>query len=211
MKRTLFCLVVLILIGARPDFLLAKELPDAAKSTAGKDSLNKQLSVEQATQLVRVNIFQKNPNMNPTYTFSLEEWTTEDIWRQLSAQVFRMKEGELKTGEEGCGLLIKEGQIYWLGGCFGGSGLMSLCVADLNYDQHPELIYSYSWGAGIHRSEIALYTEQSSQPQVIRWKDAYLGDIFLNKIDQDTIVVEERSRTTNETAAPSVTLGKLVL
>ena len=69
---------------------------------------------------------------------------------------------------------------------------MSLCVADLNHDQQPELIYSNSYGSGIVRSMIGAYVEHNGQPQFIRWEGAHPDDLFLNKVNPSTVLVEVR-------------------
>ena len=49
------------------------------------------------------------------------------------------------------------GSIYHIGTGFGGSGTTSFAVADLNSDGNPELYYTFSWGSGMHRSQIGYF------------------------------------------------------
>ena len=51
-------------------------------------------------------------------------------------------------------LLVYEDKTYPLGDCFGGLGVTSFAIADLNEDGAFELYFTFSWGSGIIRSQI---------------------------------------------------------
>jgi hypothetical protein len=53
--------------------------------------------------------------------------------------------------------LLYEGTIYTLGESFGGYGVTTFAVADLNKDGMKELYFTYSWGSGIHRSQVGYF------------------------------------------------------
>jgi len=53
--------------------------------------------------------------------------------------------------------LLYDGIVYPLGEWFGGFGVTSMALADLNGDQKPELYFTYSWGSGLHRSHAAYF------------------------------------------------------
>lgn len=53
--------------------------------------------------------------------------------------------------------LLYKGKVYPLGEWFGGYGLTSMALADLNGDQKPELYFTYSFGSGLHRSNAAYF------------------------------------------------------
>jgi len=59
--------------------------------------------------------------------------------------------------------LLYEGAVYPLGEWFGGCGVTSMALADLNGDQAPELYYTYSWGSGLHRSLAAYFDPAAMQ------------------------------------------------
>ncbi|WMJ89195.1 M56 family metallopeptidase [Anaerocolumna sp. MB42-C2] len=54
-------------------------------------------------------------------------------------------------------LLLYEDKIYPLGEWFGGYGLTSMSLFDLDGDQKPELYFTYSFGSGLHRSNAAYF------------------------------------------------------
>jgi len=53
--------------------------------------------------------------------------------------------------------LLYEGEIYPLGEWFGGLGITSMVLNDLNQDGKCELYFTYSWGSGIHSSHAAYF------------------------------------------------------
>lgn len=59
--------------------------------------------------------------------------------------------------------LLYEDKIYPLGMWFGGYGLTSMALADLNGDEMPELYFTYSFGSGLHRSHAAYFDPVAKQ------------------------------------------------
>lgn len=59
--------------------------------------------------------------------------------------------------------LLYEGNIYPLGEWFGGFGVTSMALADMEGDGVPELYFTYSWGSGLHRSHAAYFNPAAKQ------------------------------------------------
>jgi hypothetical protein len=53
--------------------------------------------------------------------------------------------------------LLFEGESYPIGRGFGGYGITSMALADLDKDGTQELYYTYSWGSGMHRAQVAYF------------------------------------------------------
>lgn len=53
--------------------------------------------------------------------------------------------------------LLYNGQVYHIGIGFGGYGITSIALADLNKDDCYELYYTFSCGSGIHQSSVAYF------------------------------------------------------
>ncbi len=53
--------------------------------------------------------------------------------------------------------LLYENRIYPMGEWFGGFGVTSMALHDLNEDGKQELYFTYSFGSGLHRSHIAYF------------------------------------------------------
>ena len=144
---------------------------------------SERLSLSEATVLVRQEIFRLTPTMNPSADFPLKELTTSEVWDRLHAQVFAVT-----SGARVCQAYVTQNrQVHPLGEGFGGSGVMSMCVADLNGPGQPGLVFSYSWGSGEHRSIVAIWTGGAT------WTDAKPAllehDLWLERTDDQHIHV----------------------
>lgn len=64
-------------------------------------------------------------------------------------------------------------EIFSIGTCFGGYGITSMALADLNRDGQYELYYTFSWGSGLHRSQIGYFDPVSKEVTVF---DDFLQD-----------------------------------
>lgn len=53
--------------------------------------------------------------------------------------------------------LLYDGEIYKLGGGFGGYGVTSFAISDIDTDGNEELYFTFSWGSGIHRSQVGYF------------------------------------------------------
>lgn len=53
--------------------------------------------------------------------------------------------------------ILCDGEVYSIGTCFGGYGMGSMALGDLNRDGQYELYYTFSWGSGIPRSQIGYF------------------------------------------------------
>lgn len=53
--------------------------------------------------------------------------------------------------------LLYKDDIYAMGEWFGGFGVTSMAICDLNSDKMPELYFTFSWGSGLHRSHAAYF------------------------------------------------------
>lgn len=142
---------------------------------------DKRLSLAEATLAVRQEVFRSNPKMNPAAEFPLRELTTPEIWDRLHAQVFMVTDG-VYVDES---YIIDHGKTSLIGAGFGGHGIMSLCVADLAGDGRPELVFTYSFGSGIHRSMVGIWTVGD------KWAAADLAlmneDLSLSKTDDHNV------------------------
>jgi hypothetical protein len=76
--------------------------------------------------------------------------TPDYIYSETGCRIFKYSES--------CETFLQtDGQIYSLGTGFGGFGLTDLQLCDFDRNGQADLLYTYSWGSGIHRSEIGLF------------------------------------------------------
>jgi hypothetical protein len=86
-------------------------------------------------------------------TVPVIEMTTAEIWNRLGVQVFQVSDDIFMVDT----FLVRRGRVTQLGIGFGGFGVNSLAVTDLDRDGQAELLYTYSFGSGIHPSRLGMY------------------------------------------------------
>ncbi len=79
--------------------------------------------------------------------------------------------------------LMFENHIYTLGTGFGGYGLTSLALADSNDDGKQELYFTFSYGSGIHRSQVGYFDPARSE--VIVFEDSIMDKDIELSTDRD--------------------------
>ncbi|MCM1298734.1 MAG: hypothetical protein NC228_04120 [[Eubacterium] siraeum] len=91
--------------------------------------------------------------------------------------------------------ILYDGEAYSIGICFGGLGITSMALADLDKDGAYELYYTFSWGSGLHRSHVGYFDPIDKEIHVFE-DDALLnsdmmltvnnsGDLCVNSADLD--------------------------
>lgn len=101
-------------------------------------------------------------SINYGYEFSYDSVyniTPPDVAEGMDCQIFKCNTSCLS-------ILMYNGDCYVLGLSFGGYGVVDMLLYDYTGDGVPELLYTYSWGSGIHRSCAAYFdfTTSTSVP-----------------------------------------------
>lgn len=74
--------------------------------------------------------------------------------------------------------IMYDGDIYSIGRCLGGFGITSMALADINKDNQYELYYTFSWGSGIHRSQIGYFNPADKEVTILDYS-FYFSDMML--------------------------------
>lgn len=86
--------------------------------------------------------------------------TPDEIAKETSAQIFKFSDS--------CATYIYlNGQSYPLGEGVGGYGFVNAVPCDFDHDGNTDILYTYSWGSGIHRSLVAVFNTQTMESTVI--------------------------------------------
>lgn len=86
--------------------------------------------------------------------------TPERIAEETSAQIFKFSDS--------CATFIYlNSQVYPLGEWFGGYGFVNAVLCDFDHDSNSDILYTYSWGSGLHRSLVAVFNTQTMENTVI--------------------------------------------
>lgn len=122
-----------------------------------KECINPALAAKQIAD----HLTKETPNLQLGPDYSVHELTTMAVWKELGLQVFQVR-GNARRHETYA--LIGQKTVP-LGRAFGGDGVTSLAVADLDGDGKKELLYSFNWGSGIHRSQIGILESWRKTPR----------------------------------------------
>jgi hypothetical protein len=125
----------------------------------------------------------------------LKDVTPPEVWRRLGGQIFKQADFT-GTVDEVDSYFIRNRSATSLGIGFGGSGLISACVSDLDGDGRPELLFTYSWGSGLHRSHLAMLRFDGLNPEKTEADFVYRNyDMsFVRSSDREISVVANGKR-----------------
>lgn len=82
--------------------------------------------------------------------------TPESMKENSDYQIF-------KYDKSSASFLLYGGEVYPLGEWFGGLGVTSMALADMDSDGESELYFTYSWGSGLHRSHAAYFKPSAKE------------------------------------------------
>jgi hypothetical protein len=149
----------------------------AACASARKPVAPERVDLARAEELVRAEIFRENPQMNPAAQFPLFEIENAAAWESMSVQLFQVGPGA--TTEACETFALRHGQVARLGTGFGGMGVGSTLVSDLDADGSPDLLFVYSWGSGRHRSQVGMLSIAGGALRTLPCEWSSDGDVFL--------------------------------
>jgi hypothetical protein len=157
--------------------------------------------------LIRAYLHRQKPKLK-VGSFPLQGLSGEQVWEAIHGQVFRATAGPFADES----FLIRGDQVVPLGTAIGGHGLTSLVVSDLDEDGIAELLFTYSFGSGIHQSRIGVFAPAYDSRRTHEGGVSYHGDLGLYAHDRAGVgvgVVEvEQADLTLRYLTP---LGDLVL
>lgn len=170
---------------------------DAAPEPMQKGADMKRVSVEEATALIRKEL-KKADATAPIGAIPLQDLTTDAVWEKLGVQVFKVKyTDELPSTPT---FVVKRDQAVPIGIDFGGDGVTAICAADLRGDGKPLLAFSYSWGSGIHRSQLGALDWNGKTPKEFGVSQSLFlpADWHVRAVDAKTVRVEGAGHTFGE-------------
>lgn len=135
------------------------------------------ITLERATELVRAEVLRENPEVNPALEIPLIEITPVDAWQAMSVQLFQVRSDALFQAFET--FAVRKGEVVRLGRGFGGDGVGSTLVTDLDGDRSPDLAFVYSWGSGRHLSQVGVLRIAGDRMQVLPCDWTAIGDSYL--------------------------------
>lgn len=84
--------------------------------------------------------------------------------------------------------LLYDGNTYMLGEYFGGFGVTSVALADMNGDGEYELYFAFSWGSGLHRSQAGYFDPAEKKIGIFDYARVD-GDLVLKTNDDGELLL----------------------
>lgn len=164
----------------------------------------KKCTVAEANELIEKYIFSINPGMNERFKADLREYADDDL-SKMSVQIYKNK----TTPYENWDFLIYNKEVIQLGNGYGGFGVTSYCVSDLNNDNDYEVVYAYNYGSGIPRTSVGLWSKNLSSQGLFF---AYRGTLKLKKSIEGRVFIYDAYYDTNyELQSSDTIVGEIVL
>lgn len=113
--------------------------------------------------------------------YRIIEMTPEKVKKEIDCQIFRIN----NSSET---FVVYKSKVYQIGFGFGGYGVVNVESCDFDGDKQKDLIYTFSWGSGMHRSHIGVLNLSSNREE---WLDFMQlnEDVVLNKVSDDNFKV----------------------
>lgn len=126
--------------------------------------------------------------LNEEFTTSYEMDTCFNITPDIISE--NSSYSIFKYSSSTASFVMYDNNVYPLGEYFGGLGVTSLALADLNKDKQYELYFTFSWGSGLHRSQIGYFDPASKQVNILGYSHND-KDMMLTKSDEGDLIVNE--------------------
>lgn len=140
----------------------------------------------------------------------LRDITPIEVWQRLRGQVFKQKDYTNSIGNVEAFFITGE-KVYPLSTGFGGYGITSMCVCDLDADSRLELAYVYSWGSGVHRSHLGLLNLDGASVVEVEARFHPTFDIVLDRVDDQRVMVYVDNPGMRTAGSTRVLIGRLRL
>jgi len=174
--------------AASVDDLGPVEIPCSPLSLkiAGASASPVRRTTAEAAEMIRGYLQGQHPQLNADVRLPLEELPMPEAWEGLRVQLFRITDGPFIHES----FLVKGDSVLRIGEATGGRGLTSLEISDLDEDGTTELLFTYTFGSGIHQSRIGMYVPAYGPGRTYEAKTGYFGDLGLVKEDKSTVRVK---------------------
>jgi hypothetical protein len=113
------------------------------------DKIKKNYSVEDFESIYKEYLTQSG-KIKTSLTLKSYDITPADVKKELNCQIF-------KVNNNYDSYLIYKGELFEIGIGFGGFGVTSIKTCDFDANGQKDLVYTFSWGSGLHRSQIAIF------------------------------------------------------
>lgn len=113
--------------------------------------------------------------------YTVYDITPKNVKEEIGCQLFKVN----YTCET---YVVNKSKFSAIGFGFGGYGVVNVDTCDFDYDGQKDLIYTFSWGSGIHRSHIGIFNFSKNQEKWLDFQQTN-DDIMLEKISNDNFKI----------------------
>jgi hypothetical protein len=106
--------------------------------------------------------------------YTIDDITPKNIKEEIGCQIFKVN----YTCET---YIVNKSKVYAIGLGFGGYGVVNIESCDFDNDGHKDLIYTFSWGSGLHRSHIGIFNFAKETEEWLNFQQMN-EDIVLQKV-----------------------------
>lgn len=92
------------------------------------------------------------------YSIPQNEYENDELYNITPQEITDKYGFRIFKYSQNCETFLEyNGNVYILGTGFGGNGTTSFAVTDLNNDGNIEIYFTYSWGSGMHHSQVGYF------------------------------------------------------
>jgi hypothetical protein len=113
--------------------------------------------------------------------YKIYDITPKEVKKEIGCQIFKVN----YTCET---FIVYKSKMFMIGEGFGGYGVVNMETCDFDDDGQKDLIYTFSWGSGLHRSHIGVFNFTEEQEEWLDFQQMN-DDIILKKISDDNFKV----------------------
>lgn len=109
--------------------------------------------------------------------YTIQDITPKEVKEEIGCQIFKVNNS--------CeSYVVYKSKVFHIGLGFGGFGIVSLEACDFDENGQKDLIYTFSWGSGLHRSHVGLFNLSKGKE---KWLDFTQmdEDLMLEKISDN--------------------------
>lgn len=137
------------------------------------------------------------------YNFSVENCyniTPKEITDRVGCKIFKFSDSYAT-------FLLYDNEIYPLGQFFGGLGIVDMKLWEFDNGGHFALIYTYSWGSGMHRSLVGYFDLKTREEIVLDF--TYMNeDMLLERTSESSFALYHADIKLGEDSFLNLNLSK---
>lgn len=135
------------------------------------------------------------------HKYQVVDITPQNVYDEIGCRIFKIVYDQT--------YVVFKGKLYPIGREFGGFGITDINTCDFDNDGQKDIVYTYSWGSGLHRSNIAVFNFTTMEEKQFKYANL-MGEMALGKISDNEYKVYDAKISSRENEVYQLTKGKLL-